>query len=514
MSQDVVDLYGRPVIIGGGIAGLLTALHLAPEPVLLLTKAPLGTEASSVWAQGGLAATMGDDDEPALHLADTLAAGDGLCDSVAAKRILEAAPDAIAGLENFGVRFDRTQQGRWRLGLEAAHSRRRIIHADGDGSGREIMRALVAAVKSTPSIEVFEGMEAHGLAVADNRVHGVWVSGRGGQAFVASSRVVLASGGLGGLFLETTNPLGNWGQGLALAARAGALLADLEFIQFHPTALLGSGSPAALISEAVRGEGAILVNEMGQRFLSEVDGAELAPRDVVARAVSKQLVDGHKVFLDARRAIGPAFVRHFPSIAAACGRIGIDPGRDLIPIRPAQHYHMGGVAVDGFGRSSVSGLWACGEVASTGLHGANRLASNSLTEAVVCSRWVAEDLARTAAEPSRYLPPPVAISSDPAPVRSVVSRSLGVLRNEETLSAALQALLPLSEQEEAASDPAIVGLMIAASALLRQESRGAHSRSDCPHQAQVVTRSRITLGAALTVARSLGRMPVLESLSA
>lgn len=505
MSRDVLELYGRPVIIGGGIAGLLIALHLAPEPVVLLTKAPLGTEASSVWAQGGLAAAMGDDDDPAFHLADTLAAGDGLCDSVVAKRILEAAPDAIAGLENFGVRFDRRPQGRWRLGLEAAHSRRRIIHADGDGSGREIMRALVASVRSAPSIEVIEDMEACRLAVADNRVHGVWVRGLGGQVFVASSRVVLASGGLGGLFLESTNPLGNWGQGLALAARAGALLADLEFIQFHPTALDGSGSPMALISEAVRGEGAILVDEAGRRFLAGIQG--------VARAVWNHLASGHRVFLDARERLGPAFARHFPTIAAACGKLGIDPGRDLIPIRPAQHYHMGGVAVDGSGRTSVSGLWACGEVASTGLHGANRLASNSLTEAVVCSRWVAEDLAGTLARAIRPAPADDLPSSDPAATRALVSPALGVVRDEQGLTAAVRALLPLAEGEGRASDPAAVGLMIAIAALRRGESRGAHHRADCPHRAAAARRSTITLTAALTAARDLAPTPALESLS-
>ena len=514
MSPDIRNHQDRPVIIGGGIAGLLIALHLAPAPVLLLSRAPLGTEASSAWAQGGLAAAMGDDDDPSLHLADTLAAGDGLCDRTMASRILHAAPGAIEALAAFGVRFDHTPQGRLRLGLEAAHSRRRIIHADGDGSGREIMRALVAAVRSTPSIEVIEGMEVCRLAVADNRVHGVWANGRGGQVFLASSRVVLACGGLGGLFLESTNPLGNWGQGLALAARAGAFLADLEFIQFHPTALDGSGSPMALISEAVRGEGAILVNERGQRFLASVDGAELAPRDVVARAVWKQLAGGHHVFLDARERIGPAFAQHFPTIAAACGKVGIDPGRDLIPIRPAQHYHMGGVAVDSSGRSSVSGLWACGEVASTGLHGANRLASNSLTEAIVCSRWVARDLAGVPAGSARPAMADDALPPDVAPVRAVVSSALGVMRNEDSLVAALRALFPLVQREGSASDPAAVALMIAASALLRQESRGAHFRTDFPHQAPGATRSKITLGAALTVARSLASAPTLESLSA
>lgn len=513
MSTDIRNREDRPVIIGGGIAGLLIALHFAPEPVLLLSRAPLGTEASSAWAQGGLAAAMGDDDDPALHLADTLAAGDGLCDRDVASRILHAAPGAIEGLGAFGVRFDRTPQGRLRLGLEAAHNRRRIIHADGDGSGREIMRALVAAVRSRPSITVVEGMEARRLAVADNAIHGVWASGAGGRMFFGAHRVVLATGGIGGLFCETTNPIGNFGQGLALAAHAGASFADLEFIQFHPTALDGSGSPMALISEAVRGEGAILVDETGQRFLAGIQGAELAPRDVVASAVWNHLASGHRVFLDAREKLGPAFARHFPTIAAACGKLGIDPGRNLIPIRPAQHYHMGGVAVDGSGRSSVSGLWACGEVASTGLHGANRLASNSLTEAVACSRWVAEDLAGIPARPIRPGMDDYPSSSDPAPLREIVSHALGVLRDEERLAAAIRTLLPLVERGEPASDPAAVAMMTAVSALRRRESRGAHHRADCPHHVAVARRSTITLSAALTAARNLTPAPALEGLS-
>ena len=508
MSMDVHHLAGRPVIIGGGIAGLMTALHLAPEPVLLLSRTPLGADASSAWAQGGLAASLGDDDDPALHLADTLAAGDGLCDREMASRILKAAPDAIETLAGFGVRFDRTPAGAVRLGLEAAHSRRRIVHADGDGSGREVMRALVEAVRSTPTIEVVEGFEARRLALDDGRIAGVLASGPTGPAFFATGRVVLATGGIGGLFLDSTNPLGSCGQGLALAARAGAVLADMEFVQFHPTALDGSERPMTLISEAVRGEGATLVDETGRRFLDGVQGAELAPRDVLARAVWNHLANGHRVFLDVRERPGPAFARQFPTIASACGKAGIDPAHDPIPVRPAQHYHMGGVAVDGSGRTSVAGLWACGEVASTGLHGANRLASNSLTEAVVCARWVAESVAGTPPRRAKQAiasncPPP-----DPAAVRPLLSRALGVVRNGEDLEAAARALLPLAERNNAASDPAAVGLMIAIAALRRRESRGAHYRMDFPYHTTVARRSEITLDAALAAARELE--PVVE----
>ncbi|MET2831350.1 L-aspartate oxidase [Mesorhizobium shangrilense] len=511
MSADVRSFFGRPIIIGGGIAGLMTALHLAPEPVLLLSRTLLGTDTSSTWAQGGLAAGLGDDDDPALHLADTIAAGAGLCDKNMASRILQDAPSAIEGLAGFAVPFDRTIKGSLRLGLEAAHSRRRIVHAHGDGTGREIMRALITAVRSTPSIVVVEGVEARRLAVKDNAIRGVWASCSLGSVFFGSRRVVLATGGIGGLFVDTTNPSGSCGQGLALAARAGAVLSDLEFIQFHPTALDGPERPMTLISEAVRGEGAALIDETGRPFLQGVQGAELAPRDVLARAVWNHLANGHRVFLDARKRPGPEFARQFPTIASACCGAGINPARDLIPVRPAQHYHMGGVAVDGSGRTSVKGLWACGEVASTGLHGANRLASNSLTEAVVCARWVADSVAGT---PARRTKPAFGSdypSPDPATVRPFLSRALGIVRDGDGLKAAAHALLPLAESKDAASDPAAVGLMIAIAALLREESRGAHYRTDFPHHATVARRSEITLEAALAVARELAHSSVLES---
>jgi len=511
MTVEARDLTNRPIIIGGGIAGLMTAIHLAPEPVLLLSRTPLGADASSAWAQGGLAASLGDDDDRALHLADTLAAGDGLCDPGAATRILHAAPAAIEHLAHLGVRFDRTADGALRLGLEAAHSRRRIVHAGGDGTGREVMRALAAAARSTPSITIAEGLEARRLAVEDGRIRGVLASSSTGPVFLGTGRVVLATGGIGGLFQDTTNPIGNFGQGLLLAARAGAALADLEFIQFHPTALDGTSRPMSLISEAVRGEGATLVDEAGRRFLDGVPGAELASRDVVARAVWTHLGNGHRVFLDAREKPGPAFARYFPTIASACGKAGIDPSRDLIPIRPAEHYHMGGVAVDLAGRASVPGLWACGEVASTGLHGANRLASNSLTEAVVCARWVAESVASSPEAGGKRAPAVDLPAPDPRTVRPLLSRALGVTRDGATLEDAARALLPLAEAHGAASDPANVGLMITLAALRRRESRGAHFRTDFPDRAAVPQRSGITLDAALAAARELASSPMLES---
>ncbi len=477
------DIGGRPVIIGGGLAGLMTALRLAPEPVVVLAKAPLQTEASSAWAQGGIAACVGPDDSPALHGADTLAAGDGLCDPAAVGRIVQAGPAAIEALARLGARFDRGADGALRLGQEAAHGRRRIVHAAGDGTGREVLRAVVAAVRATASVTVLEGVEARRLLVRDNAMVGVLAAGPGGAQVLPTRRVVIATGGIGGLYLHTTNPAGSWGGGLALAARAGAVLRDMEFVQFHPTALDGGSLPLGLVSEAVRGDGAVLIDETGRRFMAGTPGAELAPRDVVARAVWRRLMDGHAVFLDARQALGAEFAQHFPVVAALCRAAGIDPATQPIPVRPAAHYHMGGIAVDLAGRSTVAGLWACGEAACTGMHGANRLASNSLLEAAVCAGWVADDVAGTPAGQVRptavaSLPPP----ADPGAVRGILSRTAGVLREGEGLAAAVDALLPLALSDGSAADPAAVGLLVATAALRRRESRGAHWRTDFPAQ--------------------------------
>lgn len=504
MSTDVTDLSGRPVIIGGGAAGLMTALELAPEPVVLLSKSPLGAEASSMWAQGGLAAAVGTDDSPALHLADTLAAGAGLCDEAAASRIVYAAPAAVEQLARLGVAFDRRDDGSWRLGLEAAHGRNRIVHATGDGTGREIMRALIAAVRRTPSITLLEGVEARRLLVEDNAVRGVLAANDRGALTIATNRVVIATGGVGGLFADSTNPGGCFGQGLALAAHAGARLSDLEFIQFHPTAFDGPSRPMPLLTEAIRGDGAVLIDENGERFMADQPGAELAPRDIVARAVWRHRAAGHRTFLDARKHPGPDFAQRYPVISAFCKMAGIDPVSDPIPIRPAVHYHMGGIAVDGEGRSSVQGLWACGEAARTGLHGANRLASNSLMEAIVCAQWVAASIGAASEGPRVTLPadasPP---AGDPSAVRPILTQGLGVLRDRAGIARAIRSLYPLAHSEDAVTDAALIGLMIAVAALKREESRGGHFRTDFPDTAAAAVPSSLTRADALAAARDI-----------
>jgi len=512
MTEILDHLAGRVAIVGSGLAGLVTALTLAPEPVVLITRAALGAETSSAWAQGGIAASLGADDSADLHLADTLAAGDGLCDAAVAASILKEAPNAIAILERFGVRFDRAADGSLSLGLEAAHSRRRIVHVAGDGSGAAIVRALVEAVSTTPSITVLDGVEVRRLLMNGDAVSGLLCATAKGTAILPTSRVVLATGGVGGLYDATTNPTGNFGQGVMLAARAGAMLADMEFVQFHPTALDSPRRPLALVSEAVRGEGAVLVNEKGERFLAREPGAELAPRDIVARAISAEIARGGRVFLDARPALGSGFSRRFPSIAALCREARVDPNSDLIPVRPAVHYHMGGVATDGNGRSSIAGLWVVGEAASTGLHGANRLASNSLLEAAVMGMRAARDLSATSADaPHRIADAELPVPADISAVRPIVSRHLGVLRNAGAIHGAIASLLPLVESEGAAADPAIVALLIAVFASLRKESRGAHARTDFPLKLAYAERRRMCFADALEIARGTASHPLARS---
>jgi L-aspartate oxidase len=496
---------GAPVIIGGGLAGLTAALRLAPMPVTVLSPQPLGVEAASGWAQGGIAAALGADDAPHLHAADTRAAGDGLCDEDVVRRFTAAAPGAVEWLARIGTRFARDAEGRFSLCLEAAHSRRRIAHAGGDGSGAEIMRAVIERVSQTPSISVVSGVEARRVLVKDGAVHGVLAAGASRSVVLSTRRLVMATGGAAALYGKTTNPHGAIGHGLALAARAGAALADMEFVQFHPTALAVGGDPMPLVSEAVRGEGAVLIDERGERFLAGRGRAELEPRDVVARGVWRHIAEGHRVFLDARAALGRRFAAHFPRIDAACQAAGIDPATAPIPVEPAAHYHMGGIAVDVAGRSSLEGLWACGEAASTGLHGANRLASNSLLEAVVSGDIVAESLAgtdalRAAPLTQLDLPP----RPEAGPVRAILSRRVGVERDREGLAAAIEALHPLAFGSGASADPALVGLFIATAALLREESRGAHYRTDYPRSSSAhARRSRLDIASVTALAHEL-----------
>ncbi len=505
----LAGLHGQTVIIGGGIAGLMAALELAPQPVVLITRAGLGQECSSAWAQGGIAAAVGPDDDPAQHLADTLRAGDGLCDETVASDILADSQEAIAGLESHGVCFDRTAGGAYSLGCEAAHSYRRILHVGGDRTGAEITSALTQAAIRCPSITCLTDVEARRLVTLDGRVAGIHVQKNGHAQVLRTAQVIMATGGCGGLFDASTNPSGNIGQGIVMAARAGAALRDMEFMQFHPTAQDTAQTPLALVSEAVRGEGAVLIDQTGRRFMAHVPGAELAPRDVVARAVHRVISEGGRPYLDARAALGSGFAQRFPGIHAVCAASGIDPAHDAIPIRPAAHYHMGGIAVDKDGRSTLPGLWAIGECAATGLHGANRLASNSLLEAVVMGRRAAWDIVGRKMPVSPTVPKADVLPDlDPGSVRPLVSKHLGVIRDETGLRGAILKLLPLVESNGACADPALVALSIAVFANLRCESRGGHCRSDFPDPASQSQSNLMTLTEILSHARSVSHEPL------
>ena len=524
------------VVVGSGLAGLSAALRLAeidPEAhIVVLTKTPGLPGGSSRYAQGGMAAALGPGDTPAAHARDTLDAAAGLGDASASRRLTAAAPGQVRRLLRYGTRFDRTTRGELALGREAAHGRPRILHADGDATGAEIVRALVATVEAHPAISVLVDTFARDLVVEAGLVTGVEVFGADGESRVIAARhVFLATGGLGQLYSRTTNPPESTADGLAIAARAGARLVDLEFVQFHPTALdIPSADPLPLITEALRGAGAILVNGEGHRYMPERHpDAELAPRDVVARANAAEIAAGRGAYLDAREAVGEDFPQRFPTVFGLCMEHGVDPRREPIPVTPATHYHMGGIAVDADGRSDLPGLWAGGEVASTGVHGANRLASNSLLEALVWGSRVAEAIAvggawpefsrgrgaaavdpvptvaapwfadtpgedgeLTQVEPGTPAPPetPEEPAARRAALRAQAWTALGLSRDGATLAAAAAGFAAMRRAPFApGADPrtaaevvnlALVGELVAVAALARTESRGAHRREDHP----------------------------------
>lgn len=522
-SGPIIDA-GETLIVGAGLAGLFTALKMS-GPVTILTASPMGAGASSVWAQGGVAASIGPDDAPELHAQDTMIAGAGIVDPKIARLIASEAAARIDDLSRLGVPFDRDARGNYVLGKEAAHGRNRIVRVKGDRAGSAIMAALVDAVRATPRIRVLEGYRAFDLIVQDGRAAGVWASAAQDHAVVAvrAGSVVFALGGAGGLYAVTTNPPQAAGHALAMAARAGALIADPEFVQFHPTALDVGLDPAPLATEALRGEGATLVNDRGERFMLAIHpDAELAPRDVVARGNFREIKAGRRVFLDARKAVGARFPDAFPTVYAACQKAGIDPSRELIPVAPAAHYHMGGIKTDLYGRTSLAGLWAVGECAGTGAHGANRLASNSLLEAVVFGARVAADLAAHSA-PAGTLPlhdGPSAPSrpGELKPLRRMMTMNVGLERDASGLARALAFLrqtLAGAGSDIVLRNMATAATLIAAAAYQRTESRGGHYRSDyrltSPDWAH---RTFLTLDDALSLsvraAAEQGPLPVAE----
>ncbi|MFN7054553.1 L-aspartate oxidase [Hyphomonas sp.] len=473
------------LIIGAGLAGLFLALKLAPRPCTVISPAPLGQASSSAWAQGGLAAALDPKDSPAQHAADTVAAGAGLVDPVIARLIAEDGPRRVRDLVSLGVPFDRTPDGQLALSLEAAHSFPRVARVSGDLAGKAIMDALVAAVGAASHITLIEGARAPNLLQdANGRIAGALLRGPDGAVYpVTAGETVMCTGGSGGLFQVTTNPREALGEAIAMAHQAGALLADIEFVQFHPTGIDIGRDPAPLATEALRGEGATLHNADGRAFMADYHPqAELAPRDEVARAIHSERAAGRGAFLDCRRAIGEAFPHHFPTVFAACMSAGIDPRTMMIPVAPAAHYHMGGIVSDIWGRTTLEGLSVCGECSATGAHGANRLASNSLLEAVVFAERIARRIGGSSLKAPRLseaaLPPrldPGALLS----LRESMSANCGVVRD----AAGLERLLDLISGLEPAAPGApelVSARLIASAALARRESRGGHFRSDFP----------------------------------
>jgi L-aspartate oxidase len=494
------------LVVGSGIAGLRAAADLAEHgSVTILTKADPG-ESNTGFAQGGIAAAVGPDDSPQEHFEDTMAAGDGLCDETAVRVLVEDGVGYVRELVDWGARFDRDRTGQPALAQEGAHRSRRVLHAK-DATGRELGRVLWSRVAKHPRVRVFTGARALELIIDRGRCVGVAYRDAQSIAECRASAVLLATGGAGQVFSETTNPSIATGDGVALAWRAGARVADLEFVQFHPTALAVAGAPRFLLSEALRGEGAWLVNRDGERFMARYEVAgELASRDRVSRAIMHEQArtDG-PVYLTLEH-LDPEWVHdRFPTISAACRSAGLDLAREPIPVGPAAHYVMGGVDTDVWGRTTIAGLFAAGEVACTGVHGANRLASNSLLEGLVFGARAASAMTRP---PEAGGMADVTVIRDPrgrhgsedggagAPsedeIRALMTRSAGVIRNAASLMPAVERLRQwqrLLDAREAyrGSDAAArlasiatVGWLIAKAALRRDESRGGHFRADVP----------------------------------
>ncbi|WP_395671586.1 L-aspartate oxidase [Phenylobacterium sp.] len=473
------------VVVGAGLAGLSAALAAAPARVLLLAAAPLGKGCSSAWAQGGVAAAMATEDAPALHAADTVNAGAGLVDADMADLLAAEGPAAVRALAELGAPFDRTADGGFAQSLEAAHSRARVARVKGDQAGRAIMEAVAVAVLAAPHIEVRVGSLRNLLQDAAGRVRGVAAEIDGTAVEIVARAVILATGGIGGLYAETTTPPELTGEGLGLAALAGATIADPEFVQFHPTAIDIGRDPAPLATEALRGEGARLVGADGAPFMHRYHpDAELAPRDVVARAIHAERQAGRGAFLDTRAAVGERFAEEFPGVFAACMSGGVDPRRAPIPVAPACHYHMGGIATDADGRTSLPHLFAAGECAATGVHGANRLASNSLLEAAVFGARAgaaARDAADAGTRVRRGALPPALPHAALQSLREAMSRDAGVVRDAAGLARLLR-LIDGLEAENGAAPSLVAARLIATAALARTESRGAHFRADATAQ--------------------------------
>jgi L-aspartate oxidase len=486
------------LVVGAGVAGLRAAIELCQAGSVLVVAKDSLRESSSEYAQGGIAAALGDDDRIALHEQDTLTAGDGLSDPAAVRTLVEQAPVVIEELIEWGAEFDH-EGPRLALGREGAHSRRRILHAHGDSTGREIARTLYHKASSLPNIEFRSFAAITDLVVTgEGEAAGVVVCDASARHWLPlyARAVLVATGGLGRVYRDTTNPEVATGDGVAAAFRAGAEIADIEFVQFHPTALYTPGAPAFLLSEALRGEGAYLLNAAGERFMPRYDErAELAPRDIVSRAILTEMRrrGEDRVYLDVRH-LGREFLEaRFPRICETCLRYGLDLSSDPVPVRPAAHYAMGGIRTDLEGRASLPRLFAAGEVASTGVHGANRLASNSLLEGVVFGARAGRAMRELAGAPlatSSGCPEPRFPGLSAERLRALAWEKCGIVRTGRELEEVLEELARVPDEATPAPNRALFELrsihtvvwLIARCALARQESRGAHYRTDFPEE--------------------------------
>jgi L-aspartate oxidase len=476
----------KPIlIIGAGLAGLFLALKLAPKKCVVLSPAPVGNAASSAWAQGGIAAALSKSDSPELHAKDTINAGAGLVDETVAALVAHEGPSRVYDLLEYGVPFDKKENGELALSLEAAHSLPRVARVSGDLAGREIMKSLIALVTQAEHIEIIENHTALSLLQnANGRICGAIVEGEAGAFPIESSQTILASGGVGGLYAVTTNPIQSRGQGVGMAARCGAMIADPEFVQFHPTAINIGKDPAPLASEALRGEGADLVDRFGVPFMKKYhELGNLAPRDIVARAVFSENHSGKRAFLDATKAVGDEFPHHFPTVFASCMDANIDPRVQPIPVTPAVHYHMGGIVADMWGKTTLDGLSAIGECSSTGLHGANRLASNSLLEAIVFAGRCAEriknqDYIQDDFDCKKIIPEIMDKTNQKA-FRMLMSADLGVVRNKNDMTRLEHLLGDYADTFDTCVPNELITMqLMVKAAIARKESRGSHFRSD------------------------------------
>ena len=479
------------VIVGAGLAGLFTAIKLAPLNVIIVASKKLGSGTSSQWAQAGIAAAMGKSDSILSHLKDTIDVGGGIVDEKIAELVITNGPNRVNDLIALGVPFDKDANNELILRKEAAHQHNRIVSVRGDMTGKKIMETLTQIVKKSDHIRVIEGYNATELHQIDGKIQGISIQKGNKVELINSNCVVLATGGIGQLYKITTNSKEALGDGVGMAARAGAVLSDMEFVQFHPTAFDIGIDPAPLATEALRGEGALIVNTKDERFIfnSHKDG-ELAPRDIVSRSIFQEQQKGQKVFLDCRGDLGNRMINDFPTVYQLCRNSGINPSEDKIPISPAAHYHMGGILTDENGKTNIEGLYACGENACSGVHGANRLASNSLLEAIVFGDIISKDIKENINKSMVYKEVSIDITKSKSlsrlklqELRSIMTEFVGVERDQEGLEKAYSRVKDIYTEYAMngfLNNSLITSLLIIQSALTRKEHRGSHYRKDFP----------------------------------